>query len=57
MDPDSDTHLDPDPTIFVIELQDANKKLIKKSFSACCSSNVRLYNFSKIKSKKEVTKQ
>jgi hypothetical protein len=25
---------DPDPAIFVIDLQDANKKLIKKSFSA-----------------------
>jgi hypothetical protein len=28
MDPDPD--LDPDPAIFVIDLKDANKKLIKK---------------------------
>ncbi len=28
MDPDSD----PDPAIFVIDLQDVNKKLIKKKF-------------------------
>jgi hypothetical protein len=30
MDPDSDA--DPDPAIFAIDLQDANKKLIKKKF-------------------------
>jgi hypothetical protein len=26
--------MDPDPAIFVIDLEDANNKLIKKSFSA-----------------------
>ncbi len=30
MDPDPDS--DPDPAIFVIDLQDATKKLIKKKF-------------------------
>jgi hypothetical protein len=29
-DPDSDPEADPDPAIFVINLQDATKKLIKK---------------------------
>ncbi len=48
IDPDSD------PAIFVIDLQDTNKKLIlKKSFLF----NVYLHLFSKIKSQKEVTKQ
>jgi hypothetical protein len=32
--PDSDPDADPDPAIFIIDLQDANKKLIKKSFSS-----------------------
>jgi hypothetical protein len=49
MDPD----LDPDPAIFVINLQDANKKL----FSAYYFLKVHLHHFSKIKSQKEVTKQ
>jgi hypothetical protein len=54
MDPDSD----PDPAIFVIDLQDANKKLIyKKSFSAYYFLKVHLRLFFKIKSQKEVTKQ
>jgi hypothetical protein len=45
---------DPDPAIFVIDLQDANKKLpvIKKSFSAYYFLKVHLHHFSKIKSKK-----
>jgi hypothetical protein len=30
MDPDLDWDADPDPAIFVIDLQDANKKLILK---------------------------
>jgi hypothetical protein len=35
MDPDSDLDADPDPSIFIIDLQDANKKLIfKKNFPA-----------------------
>jgi hypothetical protein len=50
--------MDPDPAIFVIELHDANKKLIKKSFSAYyLLFEGTLHHFSKIKSKKEVTKQ
>jgi hypothetical protein len=48
---------DPDPAIFVIDLQDANKKLINKSFSAYYSLKANLHQFSKIKSSKEVTKQ
>jgi hypothetical protein len=61
--------MDPDPAVFVIDLQDANKKLILKkkffylllfegtfySFSALLQ--VHLHHFSKIKSPKEVTKQ
>jgi hypothetical protein len=39
---------DPDPAIFVIDLQDANKNYFLK---------VDLHNFSKIKSPKEVTNQ
>jgi hypothetical protein len=47
MDPDGD----PDPAVFVIDLQAANKKLIKKtSFSAYYLWKVHLYHFSKIKS-------
>jgi hypothetical protein len=54
MEPD----LDPDPTIFVIDLQDANKKYIFfKSFSAYYFLKVHLPYFSKIKSQKEVTKR
>jgi len=45
MDPDAD------PAIFVIDLQDANKTLIKKkSFSAFYFLKVHLHHFSKIKS-------
>jgi hypothetical protein len=48
----------PDPAIFVIDLQDANKKLIfLKSLSAYYFLNVHLHHFSKIESLKEVTKQ
>ncbi len=59
MDPDLDQDPDsyPDPDIFVIDLQDANKKLILKSFSAYYFLRVHLNNFSKIKIPKEVTKQ
>jgi hypothetical protein len=45
MDPDPDS--DPDPALFVIDLQGGNKKNFLK---------VLLHNFSKIKSKKEVKK-
>jgi hypothetical protein len=54
MDPDSDA--DPDPSIFITELQDAYKKL-KKSFSADYLLKVHLHHFSKIKSQTEVAKQ
>jgi len=48
---------DPDPSIFIIDLQDANKKRIKKkSFSAYYFFKVLLlHHFSKVKGKKEVT--
>ncbi len=49
--------VDPDPAAFVIDHQVANKKLIKKSFSAYYFLKVHLHHLSKIKSKKEVTKQ
>jgi len=49
---------DPDPAIFVIDIPDANKKLIfLNSFSAYYFWKVHLHHFSKIKSQKEVTKQ
>jgi hypothetical protein len=48
---------DPDPAIFIIDLQDANKKLFKKkSFPAYCFLKVLLHHFSKIKSIKKVLK-
>jgi hypothetical protein len=50
--------MDPDPSIFIIDLQDANKKRIKKqSFPAYYFLTVLLHHFSKIKSQKEFTKQ
>jgi hypothetical protein len=46
--------MDPDPAIFVIDLQDANKKLIFYFiFSAYYFLKVHLHLFSKIKSQKE----
>jgi hypothetical protein len=51
MDPNADA--DPDPAIFVIDLQDANKK----DFYADSFLKVHLHHSSKIKSQKEVTKQ
>jgi hypothetical protein len=55
MDPDLDA--DPDPYIFIIDLQDANKKInFFLSFSAYYFLNVILHHFSKLKSQKEVTK-
>jgi hypothetical protein len=56
MDPDSD----PGPAIFVIDLEEANKKPIFKKKFFCLLGyflKVQLHNFSKIKSPKEVTKQ
>ena len=53
MDPNPDSDLDPDPAIFVIDLQDASKKLIFKTiFSAYYFLKVHLHHFSKIKSQK-----
>ncbi len=50
--------LDPDPAIFDIDLQDANKKQFKKKFFCLLlSEGIHLHHFSKIKSPKEVTKQ
>ncbi len=49
--------MDPDPAIFVIDLQDDNKKLFKKSFLAYYFLEPHLHHFSRIKSHKEVTKQ
>jgi hypothetical protein len=44
----------PDPAIFVIDLQSANKKLIfLQNFSAYFFLKVHLHHFSKIKSQKE----
>jgi len=46
--------LDPDPAMFVTELQDTQQKTnLKKSFSAYYFLKVHLHNFSKIKSPKE----
>jgi hypothetical protein len=54
VDPDAD----PDPAIFIIDLQEANKKLIflKKFFCTLLFKGI-FHHFSKIKSQKEVTKQ
>jgi hypothetical protein len=54
MDPD----LDPDPAIFFIDLQDANKKtnFSKKLFCLLLFEGT-FTSFSKMKSQKEVTKQ
>jgi hypothetical protein len=49
---------DPDPALFVIDLQDVNKKLFKKRiFSAYFFLKVHLHHFPKLESQKEVTKQ
>jgi hypothetical protein len=54
MDPDTA----PDPAIFVLDLQDVNKKLfLFLSFSAYYFLKVDLHHFSKVTSHKEVTKQ
>jgi hypothetical protein len=46
--------MDPDPAIFVIDLQDASKKQIFNTiFSACYFLKVQLHYFSKIISQKE----
>jgi hypothetical protein len=48
--------MDPDPAIFVIELQDASKKQILKKFSAYYFEGT-FTSFFKDKNLKEVTKQ
>jgi len=49
--------MDPDPAIFVIDLQDASKKIIlNKIFSAHYFLKIHLHNFSKIKNSKKITK-
>jgi len=45
---------DPDPAIFVIDIQETN---LKKNSSTYYFLKVHLHYFSKIKSAKEVTKQ
>ncbi len=53
--------MDPDPAVFVIDDQDANRKLgiifFLISFSAYYFFKVDLHNLSKIKRQKEVTMQ
>jgi hypothetical protein len=49
--------VDPDPVIFVIEIQDANKKLINKKIFCGLLLEGTFTPMSKIKSPKEVTKQ
>jgi hypothetical protein len=49
--------MDPDPAIFVTDLQDANKELIKKKFFCFLLFNGTFASYSKIKGQKEVTKQ
>jgi hypothetical protein len=54
--------MDPDPAIFVIDLQDANKKInLKKKFFAYYFLKVHTFTYIHIsikeKSQKEVTKQ
>jgi hypothetical protein len=53
MDPDAD----PDPAIFVIDLQAANKKKIFKKVFCLLLFEGTFTSFSKIKSQKEVTKK
>jgi hypothetical protein len=54
VDPDPDSDPVPDPAFFVIDLQDASKKLIFNTiFSAYYFLKVHLHHFSKIKSQKE----
>jgi hypothetical protein len=50
--------MDPDPAIFVIDLEDGNKKIIKeKVFLPITLFEGTFTSFSKIKSQKEVTMQ
>jgi hypothetical protein len=49
--------LDPDPAIFVINLQDANKKLLLKKYFCVLLFEGTFTSFIKDKKSKEVTKQ
>ncbi len=49
--------VDPDPSIFIIDLQDANKIFFFFKFFCILLLKVLLHHFSKVKSQKEVTKQ
>jgi hypothetical protein len=53
MDPDAD----PDPAIFVSDLQDVNKNYLFSNFFRLLLFEGTFTPFSKIKSQKEVTKQ
>jgi hypothetical protein len=50
--------MDPDPAVFIIDLQDANKKIKKrqKEFFCILLFEGTFISFSKIKSQKEVTR-
>jgi hypothetical protein len=50
---------DPDPAIFVIDLQDGNKKRYKKKFFCLLlfEGTITVHHFSKIKTQKDVTKK
>ncbi len=54
MDPNSDPDADPDPSIFIIDFQDANKKLIfLKSFPAYYILKYLYIIFQRLKVKKK----
>jgi hypothetical protein len=58
MDPDLASDPAPDPAIFVLGLQDTNKKkLFFQSSSASYFLMVHVHHFSKLKNHKEVAKQ
>jgi len=56
-DPDSDPELEPDPDLFVIDLQHANKKTVLNNFFCLILFECTFTSFFKDKSPKEVTKQ
>jgi hypothetical protein len=49
--------MDPDPSIYIIDLQDAYKKLNLKKFFCKLLKEGTFTSFSKVKSQKEVKKQ
>jgi hypothetical protein len=52
-----DSDSDPDPAIFVLDLQDANKKLILKKFFGLLLFEGTVTSFFEAKSQNKVTKQ